>query len=55
MSGMLEKWFDIISNAKNMQELDDARIQIIGKNGELTKEFSKLATIACGIWKIQYN
>ena len=46
MSGMLEKWFDIISNAKNMQELDDARIQIIGKNGELTKEFSKLATIA---------
>ncbi|TXL10565.1 phenylalanine--tRNA ligase subunit alpha, partial [Methylococcaceae bacterium HT3] len=44
--GMLDKWFDIISNAKNMHELDDARIQIIGKNGELTKEFSKLASIA---------
>jgi len=41
---MMENWFRIIEDSATIAELDDARIKIIGKKGELSLEFSKLAT-----------
>ena len=42
---MMDKWFDIIKSSKTLLELDDARIKIVGKNGDLSREFANLGKL----------
>ncbi len=39
---MIKNWLENIKKVKSIKKLEETRIAIIGKNGELTKEFSKM-------------
>jgi phenylalanyl-tRNA synthetase alpha chain len=41
----LQEWLTKIENSKDLRELDQVRIEILGKKGFLSKEFAKLKSI----------
>ncbi len=43
---MIDSWLDNIKKCRSLQKLDDIRVSILGKSGELTNMFALMKTIA---------
>jgi len=42
---LTDQWLETINSASSLQELEDVRVNILGKKGELTLEFAKMKDI----------